>query len=213
MKTSASNPVIENVRRSLGRQPGQATPARPPILPARQPGDQEAELDLLLKEINAVAGVAQRMDPTRLEAALADLVQSQNIRRACLWQTPFIQELQLTDLLQRLGVEIIPAQAEKHVLATCDLGVTEVDFALPQTGTLALLSAPEKPRTVSLVPRVHLAVLRPQALRADLHQVFAEASRQPYLIFITGPSRTSDIELTLTIGVHGPQGLYVWAFA
>ncbi len=82
--------------------------------------------------------------------------------------------------------------------------------ALPETGTLVLESSEEKPRVVSLLPRVHLALLHPSALRADLHHVFAEFKQKNYLIFVTGPSRTADIELTLTIGVHGPQALYVW---
>jgi len=64
---------------------------------------------------------------------------------------------------------------------------------------------------VSLLPRIHLAIVRPLALRADLSQAFAEVKHDGYFVFVTGPSRTSDIELTLTIGVHGPQALHVWA--
>jgi L-lactate dehydrogenase complex protein LldG len=46
-------------------------------------------------------------------------------------------------------------------------------------------------------------------LRADMHQVFDEAKDSNYLVFITGPSRTANIELTVTLGVHGPKSLYV----
>jgi L-lactate dehydrogenase complex protein LldG len=73
-----------------------------------------------------------------------------------------------------------------------------------------LRAAPDKPRLVSLLPRVHLALLSPQALRADLPQALADIKSDGYAVCITGPSRTSDIELTVTIGVHGPKSLYVW---
>ena len=212
MAASASNPILDKVRLALGRQAGQPVLPRPPILSARPAGETNAELDLLCKEINALSGSAQRMSQDGLDAALFNLVDMQQVRRATLWQTPFLQELGLAERLLKLHVEVISPNASKQALGACDLGVTEVDFALPETGTLGLLSSPEKRRSISLVPRVHLAVLRSSALRADLHQVFAEAKSAPYLIFITGPSRTSDIELTLTLGVHGPQALYVWAF-
>jgi L-lactate utilization protein LutC len=108
------------------------------------------------------------------------------------------------------GWELISPNADKHIIAQCDLGITEADYLLPETGTLVLRSAAEKPRAVSLAPRIHLAIVRPDMLRADLHQVFAEAKDSHYLVFITGPSRTADIELTVTLGVHGPKNLYVW---
>ena len=180
-------------------------------LPPRTPGSPDEELDLLLREITALSGVTRRVTEADLDAALQALVREQGVRRATLWDTPDLTGLRIGARLQALGVEVVPAGAGKRALAECDLGVTEVDFALPETGTLALLSSPQKPRAVSLLPRVHLALLRPAALRADLHDVFAEAKNQDYLVFITGPSRTADIELTLTIGVHGPQALYVWA--
>lgn len=165
---------------------------------------------MLLAEITKLSGVARRVDESDLGDAIKGLVAEQDIRRAALWSTVGLNRLHLAEYLAACGVEIVPSGADKHLLATCDLGVTEVDFALPETGTLALVSSAEKPRAVSLVPRVHLAILSPAALRPDLHQVFAEAKGQDYLVFITGPSRTADIELTTTLGVHGPRGLYVW---
>ena len=107
-------------------------------------------------------------------------------------------------------MDLVSPNADKHEMAKCDLGITEADFLLPETGTLVLRSSAEKPRAVSLLPRVHLAIVRAEMLRADMHQVFAEAKDKNYLVFITGPSRTADIELTTTLGVHGPKNLYVW---
>lgn len=204
------NPILERIRQSLGRQEGQQVSVQPPVVPPRQPGDISAEIELLIKEINAVSGNARRMDEAGLDAALYELVKVEQVRKAVLWSTPGLQELNIALRLRGLDVTIIDHNASKQELAQCDLGVTEVDFALPETGTLGLLSSAEKPRAVSLLPRVHLAVLHPGALRADLHQVFAEAQRQRYLVFVTGPSRTADIELTLTLGVHGPKALYCW---
>jgi L-lactate utilization protein LutC len=89
-----------------------------------------------------------------------------------------------------LTKEEIAAWFSKH------LGITETDYLLPETGTLVLKSSTEKPRAVSLLPSVHLAIVRPEKLHADMHHVFAEAKDSNYLVFITGPSRTADIELS-----------------
>lgn len=205
-----SNKVIENVRRALGREAGTPVPPRPAAVPARQPGALDDEIDLLIEEIDKLSGAAQRMKEGELAGALEALVQSHELKKAALWDTPWLKALRIEERLRAMGLEIVPPGAEFQALAACDLGVTEVDFALPETGTLGLLSGPDKPRAVSLLPRVYLALMNPSALRADLHQAFAEARQQDYLIFITGPSRTADIELTVTLGVHGPRWLNVW---
>ncbi len=205
-----TNPILADIRLALKRRPDDAVAPRPPVLPSRSPGSPKAELDLLFAEINKLSGVTRRVTENDIHTALHELVEAHEIKKATLWPVDDLAPLKLETRLRALGVEIISPYADKQLLAQCDLGVTGVDFALPETGTLGLLSATEKPRAVSLVPRVHLAVLRPSALRADLHQVFVEAKRRPYLVFITGPSRTADIELTVTLGVHGPKTLYVW---
>lgn len=207
-----ANPLIESIRKSLGRAPESPLSPRPPVLPPRLPESRKEEIARFLKEIGKLSGDARPLPPASLPAALDALVREQNIRRAALWNTPRLREWKIAEHLSASGVEIAPPDADKRALAECDLGVTEADFALPETGTLGLLSSAEKPRAVSLLPRIHLAILSPQALRPDLHQVFSEAKNHPYLIFITGPSRTADIELTVTLGVHGPQALYVWIF-
>lgn len=205
-----SNPVVDAVRQALGRTPDEAVPERPPVLPPRKAGPPEAEIDRLLEEVRALAGVAARVPPTEVDSSLSALVEREGIERVTLWPTPRIAALGLAERLAARGVEVVPANAGKAELARCDLGVTEVDFALPETGTVGLLSSHDKPREVSLLPRVHLAVMGPEALRDDLHQVFAEARSRHYLILISGPSRTADIELTVTLGVHGPRAFHLW---
>ncbi len=211
--SSARDEILGKVRDALDRRPG--APA-PPIQPSariapRTPGETEAEIAQLLAEIGKLNGSTRLLaNRDELPAALADLVTAENVKKATLWTTPDLVEWRVAQALEALGVEIVPAQADKHDVAACELGVTGVDAALPETGTLLLYSSPKRPRVVSLLPRVHLAIFTPAVLRADLHQAFVSARDAGYSVFVTGPSRTSDIELTLTLGVHGPKSLYAW---
>lgn len=205
-----TNPVIDNIRRSLGRTAQAPSDPRPAILESRQPGSIPSEAERFLDEVKKLSGVGQTLLSSDVGSALKALVEEQNIRKATVWETAVLRRLGVTEVLNSFGVELVSPNASKHVMALCDLGITEADFLLPETGTLVLRSSAERPRGVSLLPRIHLAIVRPDMLRADMHQVFAEAKDHHYLVFITGPSRTADIELTVTLGVHGPKNLYVW---
>jgi len=205
-----TNPVIENIRRSLGRTDLTPLSLRPAIYEPRHPESVDSEIARFLDEIKKLSGVGQELSPSDIDSSLKTLVAEQNIRKATVWETPHLRQLGIAEILNSLGVEIISPNANKHEMAQCDLGITEADYLLPETGTLVLKSSTEKPRAVSLLPRIHLAIVRPEMLRADMHQVFAEAKDGNYLVFITGPSRTADIELTVTLGVHGPKNLHVW---
>ena len=205
-----TNPVIENIRRSLGRTAQTPIRLRPAIYESRQGKSLESEAESFLSEIKKLSAVGQQLSPKEIDSALKVLVAEQNIRKATVWETPYLRQLGVAEILNSLGVEFVPPNADKFEMAQCDLGITEADYLLPETGTLVLKSSHEKSRAVSLLPRIHLAIVRPEMLRADMHQVFAEAKNVPYLVYITGPSRTADIELTVTLGVHGPKNLYVF---
>lgn len=110
------------------------------------------------------------------------------------------------------GTELTPAEVSREDLFDCALGVSEVQVAVAETGTLALASDEERHRLVSLVPPTHLAIVRSDRLVWDLDEAYAklaEGGLAPTVSFITGPSRTADIELTLVVGVHGPRELHV----
>jgi L-lactate dehydrogenase complex protein LldG len=207
--------VLNGIRTALGSGPGELAPLVPPTarVPARVPGSVDDEITMLLDEISKLGGRTRRLDTDGFKDALVELIQIETIRKATLWQTAEFQALGVSEILASLGVEIVSSHAGKDALARCDLGVTGVDMALPETGTLVLRASPERSRAVSLLPRVHLALVRPSSLRADLATVLREMRAEPYAVFVTGPSRTADIELTVTIGVHGPQVLHVWAVA
>jgi L-lactate dehydrogenase complex protein LldG len=205
-----TNPVVDSIRRSLGRTAQTPLGPRPAIYAPRQPASLDSEVEGFLDEVVKLSGVARKFSPSDIESACKTLVAEQNIHKATVWETDHLGQLGVTGILNALGVELVAPNAGKHEMALCDLGITEADYLLAETGTLVLRSSAEKPRAVSLLPRIHLAIVRPELLRADLHQVFAEAKGSRYLVFITGPSRTSDIELIVTLGVHGPKELYVW---
>jgi len=205
-----TNPVIDNIRRSLGRTAQTPLSLRPDIYEPRLPESVDSESERFLDEIKKLSGVGQKLVPADIGSALKNLVTEQNIHKATVWETHHLKQLGITEILNSLGMELISPNANKHEMAQCDLGITEADYLLPETGTLVLKSSTEKPRAVSLLPRAHLAIVHPDMLRADMHQVFVEAKDSNYLVFITGPSRTADIELTVTLGVHGPKNLYVW---
>lgn len=205
-----TNPVIENIRRSLGRTDQTPLDPRPAIYGSRLPESLDSESARFLEEVGKLSGVGQKLSPTSVDTALQTLVREKNIHRATAWETPYLRQLGITEILSSLGVDLVSPNADKHDMALCELGVTEADYLLPETGTLVLRSSAMQPRAVSLLPRIHLAIVRPDMLRPDMHQVFAEARDGHYLLFITGPSRTADIELTVTLGVHGPKNLYVW---
>lgn len=105
-------------------------------------------------------------------------------------------------------------KASKSELFDCDAGITSAQWAAAETGTLVLESDAERHRLGSLIPPVHIALIEADKIRQTLGEVLESLSEQGRerlsrtVTFITGPSRTSDIELTLAIGVHGPGELF-----
>jgi L-lactate utilization protein LutC len=103
------------------------------------------------------------------------------------------------------------ADLNKAGIFGASLGITEAQWGIAETGTLALDTGVERNRFASLIPPVHVCLLRAERIRKRMSDVLTliGADLSPAVTFITGPSRTSDIELTLCIGVHGPGELHV----
>lgn len=110
-------------------------------------------------------------------------------------------------------------QTLRDLLARADIGLSGADYVIAETGTLALSTLPGQMRGVSLLPPVHVAVVKHSQIVGTMADCLAilqdegQANVQDRLTscvsFITGPSRTGDIELSLTVGVHGPGELHL----
>jgi L-lactate dehydrogenase complex protein LldG len=199
---------VHNALRESARQAMPILPDEPRVL-----GDTDARVAVTLAAIEHVSGKTRRVKSRiELSGALAELVRTEHVRKAVLWENPFLRQLGIANILSELDVELVSPRADKHTLAQCDLGVTSADAVLPQTGTLALRTTSEQGELVSLLPRVHLAIFRPVDLCADLREMLARIKHNGHAVLITGPSRTTDIEKTLALGVHGPKVLYVWSY-
>jgi L-lactate dehydrogenase complex protein LldG len=177
-------------------------------------------------EFERVGGVFHRAARvTEVPAVVADIARERQAGRLVAW-APGSMGADLTGALAREGltVEAVPlseASEEERRRARAsavdaDLGLTGVDAAIAETGTLVLRSGPGRPRSTSLLPPCHVALMDRSALVESLRElgVLLEAwrvdpsGRGTMINLITGPSRTADIELTLTRGVHGPKEVH-----
>jgi len=118
----------------------------------------------------------------------------------------------LPELLRSRGREVLGADADPQAVAAACLGITGAVAGIARSGTVIVDSGRSGSRLVSLLPPVHLAFLNTPAIVADqgtFLRALDTASLPSNLVLITGPSRSGDIELVLTVGVHGPGKLMV----
>jgi len=162
--------------------------------------------------------VKERQAPSEIPVSNSDPINRfkesvESVAAHCIVTTDVTDSLNqiITDLkAERIAHSDNPPNA--HDIFHFDVGISTVQAAIAETGTLVLDSACERHRLVSLVPPVHIAIVNASAIVETLGDALTLLQKKeisPAITFITGPSRTADIELTLAIGVHGPQELYV----
>jgi L-lactate dehydrogenase complex protein LldG len=107
------------------------------------------------------------------------------------------------------------ARSDRHrrTLASAAVGLTGADAGLAETGSLVLASGPGRGRLASLLPPIHVALLRRSLISGSLPELIADrpalVTSGANFVCITGPSRTADIEHVLARGVHGPRDVHV----
>ncbi|MCI0480381.1 MAG: lactate utilization protein [Candidatus Dadabacteria bacterium] len=170
-----------------------------------------------IKELlNVNTEVREAQGEEELRDFIAGLVRKEGVSSYAIWESGYINSLGLKELLTGEGLRQIISN-DKNDIAEAGVGITGADYAIADTGTLALLTDEDRPRSVSLLPPIHLAIVRKSDIVGDIKELFIILKQRldtgqsvpSCMTFITGPSRTADIELNLTLGVHGPKELYV----
>ena len=120
----------------------------------------------------------------------------------------------LLDLCKSSGMDLLEEPLRNNA-SSLDTSLTWIDFGIADTGTLMLASDSEEIRIATMLAKIHIAMLPVSKIRlntgsieADLNDILKKDSAS-YTAFITGPSRTADIERVLAIGVHGPVELHL----
>jgi L-lactate dehydrogenase complex protein LldG len=172
-------------------------------------------------ELTAAGGHAHPVpDAETAVVRVLELVQNKSARRIVLGRIPCLAALGLPERLSAAGVEVVPVDTltpatSRDPLFAADLGISGVDFLIAETGSLVVRACPAEPRSLSLLPPVHIVVAERARLLPDLFDLFEPKhwgeppSLPSCLSLITGPSKTGDIELRLVTGVHGPGEVHV----
>ncbi len=152
-------------------------------------------------------------DEAELAAELKALSAAEKWQRAATHKSALAQPQ-----AQALGLPTIVTDDgyDKHAMEQCDVGISECDALIAQTGTVLVTSQTAGGRALSCLPPHHVVIARREQMVADLPAAFAlvkqrHGANYPSMIsFITGPSRTGDIERILVLGAHGPKQLTIF---
>jgi L-lactate dehydrogenase complex protein LldG len=202
--------ILHKVRTALGRSAGQLAPALAPPRLRVPPMDLETRLQAFSKALEELAGKFYRA--ASLEDARAYAAALLGGKTAVASSAALLRECGIT-ALDGVRSGVTEERELRELCARVDVGITSADYALADTGTLVMFSSREEARMISLLPPVHLAVVRTDRILTGLDQLFTleplPGQRSSSMVLITGPSRTADIEQILIRGVHGPGELHV----
>jgi L-lactate dehydrogenase complex protein LldG len=225
--------MLDRVRKALGRpDTGSIVTPLPPldltgVMPPVAPEDYQAKFE---GEWEKVAGVAYRVaSKAELESVFEVILALAETHAVTLSGNPLLAELGIADQLSSLNKFVTSWDGGEGITGKDSLsdftkasfaagaGITGVDFVLAESGTLVLSSATEGVQVASLASPIHIALYRRSQLVGSLDEGLAKlplssSPKRPTagrsVVFITGTSRTADIEQILIRGVHGPREVH-----
>lgn len=218
---SAREEILGRIRRSIGVTGGELPrrasvtdrlQSRPQgVVPARAQLPDDERLRLFMDKVVAVQGSVERIgDPADLPAAVASYLRAKNLPQSVRMGAD--PRLSAVDWGREPHLEVLAGPSPGTDLAC----VSHAEAGIAETGTLTLVSGADNPTTLNFLPDHHLVVVDAGDVVADLETVMARlrarygAGVMPRTVnFVTGPSRSGDIEQVLLLGAHGPRSLHV----
>jgi L-lactate dehydrogenase complex protein LldG len=230
---SAFHNMIATVKSALERTPRAvlAHGAAPsPAVPVAPDARRTELLAQFARELEAVGGgFLGAFAPDEIRARTVALAREFGARTAAIGAGVTLDADPIARALEQAGIAVIRSPrvrsaggpddaaraAYRKQVAACDLGVVEADAGIAATGTLAVVGAPDRPNSLTLLPPSNLIIIHADRMRPDLAAAIAGIGAETFIAkrvaLITGPSRTADIEKMIVLGVHGPKKLYAIA--
>jgi L-lactate dehydrogenase complex protein LldG len=170
-----------------------------------------------LEELKAVGGHGQRVESVeKAREYVVSLARERDAKLLVRWDTEELERLGVDEPLEEAGVEVAvwrDLEDFREVAAGADIGLSTAEWAIAETGSLVLTGGPGRGRTVTLLPQTYVAIIPTERVLGTVPEAierYAGDGEVPAnLCFHTGPSRSGDIEMSLTIGVHGPGDVHV----
>jgi L-lactate utilization protein LutC len=220
--------VLAAVRSALEREPRVLVDHAPapnlPVTPAARHTELISQFAYELEQVNGhFMGAIPPGEVCKKIVALTDQIRPRSV---AVGDGVALDLQPVMKALERSGIEVIRCNRGNHEehralrerLARCDLAVVEAQYAIAATGTLVVVATPERPGSLTLLPPANVLLVDAAHILPDMASVIKALGTgtivEHRVAFITGPSRTADIEKMIVLGVHGPKDLYaaaVWS--
>ena len=167
----------------------------------------DALYDRFKTNLESVNGTCLRTSAAELGTTLAAQMKELGIGDACVALTPLLEEAGVVGALEGAGIQVFTDHIRLHA-ETAKGGVTESQFGIAELGTLVQARDCVDERIVATMSESYFGVIRGSAIVPEYDEMFEMIGNLPeipnFVGFITGPSRTADIECVSAVGVHGP---------
>jgi L-lactate dehydrogenase complex protein LldG len=181
--------------------------------------DSISEFSQVLKEIHGQPHLVNSEEETIV--ILRQILEKVTARKVAIALLPIQLGRNVKTALSKIdcyAVEDLSHDDARRVIAECDAGITWAEFGVAKQGALVEITYDDATKLVSSLPLTHIALVSSKRILADIVEAMTTVEKflrsvppagKPVVSFISGPSKTGDIEMKLLYGVHGPNEFHV----